>query len=89
MHHPRAGPAGRRAGVLEEREVAAGRAVLIGVEEVVDGRIVLVDRLLDHPQAQHADVELDVAGRVAGDRGDVVDAFELHRVLPLVDRATS
>ncbi len=52
MHHPVAGPASRRAGVLEERDVCARRAALIGVEEVVDGRVVLVDGLLDHPQAE-------------------------------------
>ena len=68
----------RRAGVLEERDVGAGGAALVGVEEVVDGRVVLVDRLLDHPQAQFARVELDVRGRVAGDARDVVDPFELH-----------
>jgi hypothetical protein len=97
VDHPRAGPAGRSAGVLEERQVAAGRAVLVGVEQVIDGRVVLVDGLLDHPQAQDSDVELDVAGRVAGDRRDVVDALELHRVLlccarnilSVVARATS
>jgi hypothetical protein len=31
---------------------------------VVDGRIVLVDGLLDHPEAERAGVELDVARRV-------------------------
>jgi hypothetical protein len=59
---------------------------------VVDGRVVLVDRLLHEPQAEHADVELDVGGRVARDRGDVVDAFELHESRSLskvVDQATT
>ena len=49
-----AGAAAGGAGVLEERQVGAGRALLVGVEEVVDGRIVLVDGLLDHPQAERA-----------------------------------
>ena len=75
---PGAGPARDRARVLEERDVGAGAAELVRVEQVVDGRIVLVDGLLDHPEAQHARVEVDVAGRVAGDRRDVMDAFELH-----------
>ena len=52
MHHPVAGAAGRRSRVLEERDVRAGRASLIGVEEVVDGRVVLVDGLLDQPQPE-------------------------------------
>ena len=68
-----------RAGVLEEGDVGAGAALLVGVEEVVDGRIVLVDRLLDQPEAEHARVEVHVPGRVAGDQRDVVDAFEPHR----------
>ena len=69
---------------------APGLPVLVGVEEVVDGRVVLVDGLLDHAQAEHAGVEVDVAGRVAGDAGDVVDAFEAHVISlssPLVVRA--
>ena len=79
VHHAGAGPPAHRAGVLEEGEVGAGGALLVGVEEVVDGGVVLVDGLLDQAQAQDARVEVDVAGRVAGDRGDVMDAFELHR----------
>ena len=55
-----------------------GLAALVGVEQVVDGRVVLVDRLLDDPEAEHAHVEVDVPRRVAGDAGDVVDALELH-----------
>ncbi len=78
MDHAVARAAWARARVLEERQIGAGRARVVGVEEVVDGRIVLVDRLLHQPQSQDADVELHVGGRVAGDRGDVVDAFELH-----------
>src|SRR5207248_4536807 len=47
VHHPVAGAAGRYARVLEERDVRSGRAELVGVEEVVDGRVVLIDGLLD------------------------------------------
>src|SRR5207237_5079716 len=50
VHHPRAGPAALDPGVFEEGEIGAGAAVLIGIEKVVDGRVVLVDRLLDQPQ---------------------------------------
>ncbi len=78
MHHAGARPAGHRAGVLEERQVGARTAELVGVEQVVDARIVLVDGLLDHPQAEDARVEVDVPASVAGDRRDVVDAFKLH-----------
>ena len=89
VHHPRAGPAGARVRVLEEGQIGARRGVLVRVEEVVDGRIVLVDRFLDHPQPQHARVEIDVARRITGDRGDVVNAFELHAPTPpVVPRST-
>ena len=81
-HHPvdhsLAGLALWQARVLEEGEVRAGVALLVGVEEVVDRRVVLVDALLDQAQPHHARVEVHVARGVAGDRGDVVDAFELH-----------
>ena len=75
---PAPGAARDRARVLEEREVGAGAAVLVAVEQVVDARVVLVDRLGGQPQAEHARVEVDVARRVARDRGDVVDAVESH-----------
>ena len=78
VHHPGARLAGRGARVLEERQVVARRALLVAVEEVVDRGVVLVDGLLDHPQAHDARVEVDVARRVARDAGDVVDALELH-----------
>jgi hypothetical protein len=78
VDHPVARAAARDARVLEERQVAAGPRLGIGVEEVVDGRVVLVDGLLDQSQAEHPHVELDVGGRVARDGRDVVNAFEAH-----------
>ena len=78
VHHPRARPARDRAWVLEEGEVAAGASDLVRVEQVVDGRIVLVDRLLDEPEPEDARVEVEVPGRVARDRRDVVDPLESH-----------
>ena len=60
VHHPGAGAARDRARVLEERQLGAGVALLVGEEQVVDGRVVLVDRLGDQAQAQHARVEVDV-----------------------------
>ena len=75
---PGACATGRGARVLEEGQVGAAAAELVGVEQVVHARIVLVDRLLDHPHAEHACVEIHVPGRVARDRRDVVDALEPH-----------
>jgi hypothetical protein len=81
VDHSRARPAAGRSGELEERQVRAGIALLVGVEEVVDGGLVLVDRLLHEAQTHQAGVEVDVALRLRGDRRDVVDSFELHRCL--------
>src|SRR5919204_52210 len=78
VHHPGARASLPRPGVLEERDVGARIALLVGVEEVVDGRIVLVDGLLDEPEAERPRVELDIARRVGRDRRDVMDPFELH-----------
>ena len=50
--HSRARAAATGAWILEERQVGAGRALLVRVEQVVDGRVVLVDGLLDEPQAE-------------------------------------
>ena len=71
---PLPAPAGAR--VLEEGDVRAGAALLVGVEEVVDRRVVLVDGLLDEPQAEDARVEVDVPGGVARDARDVMDPLE-------------
>ena len=76
MHHSRACTATPRAGVLEEGDVAARAPLLVGVEEVVDGRVVLIDRLLHEPEAEDAGVELHVPRRVARDARDVMDAVE-------------
>jgi hypothetical protein len=84
VDHPVAGAAGQRPRVFEERDVAAGAAALVRVEEVVDRRVVLVDGLLDEPQPERPGVELDVARCVAGDGGDVMDSFEFHRPFPNV-----
>ena len=79
VDHPVASASTGDAGVLEERDVAPGRAALVSVEEVVNGRVVLVHGLLDHAQSEHAGVEVDVARRVAGDAGHMVDPVEVHR----------
>ena len=63
---------------LEEGEVGARISLLVGVEQVVDARVVLVHGLLHHAQAHQAGVEVDVALGIGRDARDVVDAFELH-----------
>src|SRR3954465_6866375 len=78
VHHPGAGAPRNRARVFKEGDVGPRITGLVRVEQVVDGRVVLVDRLLDEPQAEHPRVEVDVARSVAGDARDVVDAVELH-----------
>ena len=82
VHHPGARSSATRSGILEERDVAPRGPLLVGVEQVIDGRIVLVDGLLDHPQTEDARVEVDVPGRVGRDAGDVMDAVQAHQVQP-------
>src|SRR4029078_12520207 len=74
----RAGPSTACARVLEEGDVGAGAARLVRVEQVVHRGVGLVDGLLDHSQAEHAGIEVDVAWGIAGDAGHVMDAFEAH-----------
>src|SRR4051794_18275092 len=78
MDHPAPRLAGSRVRILEERDVRAGPPFLVGVEEVVDGRVVLVDGLLHEPQAEDARVEVDVPRRIARDARHVMDAVEPH-----------
>ena len=82
VDHPRTGAAGHGARILEKGQVGARGPLLVRVEEVVDGRVVLVDRLLHEAQAEGAGVEVDVPRRVARDARDVVDAVEAHDVDP-------
>ena len=83
VHHARTRRPAPSARVLEESDVGTDAPHLVRVEEVVDGRVILVDRFLDEAEPERADVEVDVLRRVRGDAGDVVDAFELHvRRLP-------
>jgi hypothetical protein len=81
VHHPGAGPGGRGARLLEEGQLRARASLLVGVEQVVDARVVLVDRLGGQAQPEDARVEVEVPARVPGDRRDVVEAFESQRIL--------
>src|SRR5204863_3205133 len=78
VDHPVAGSARGDPRILEEGDVRAGIPLLVRVEEVVDGRVVLVDRLLHHPQAENARIEVDVRLRLSGDRGDVMYPLQAH-----------
>src|SRR5207249_4680386 len=89
VDHPGACTAPHQAWIFKEGEVGPGASVLVRVEEVVDGGVVLVDRLLDQAHAHDAGVEADILGCVGRDRADVMDAVELFhchrfptRVLP-------
>ena len=73
----RAALLGRRRPV-EEGEVGAGPRQRVGVEQVIGAGVVLVDGLLDHPHAHRAGVEALVARRVGRNRGQMMDAGELH-----------
>ena len=68
---------------VEEGDVGPGRGEGVGVEQVIGRDVVLVHRLLDEAHPQNLGVEPPVAGGVGGDRGQVVQAGELHGVLPL------
>src|SRR5690606_21641500 len=67
----------------EERQVRAGVSLGVRVEQVVRARVVLVDALLDEPDAEHAGIEVEVLLRGAGDGGDVMQtARAVHGVPP-------
>ena len=68
----------RRRRPVEEGDVGAGRCEAVGIEEVIGADVVLVHRLLDEAHAEHALIEAAVPRRVGGDRGQMVDACELH-----------
>ena len=59
-----------RSRIFKKGQVGAGRARLVGIEEVVDGGIVLVDRLGHQAEAQHTGVEGQVSGGIGGDAGN-------------------
>lgn len=83
VDHARARAARPGMGILKEGEVGAGSSCLVAVEQVIDAGIVLVHRLGHQAQSQDARVEVDVARRVGGDGGDVMNALELHPGPPM------
>ena len=64
-------------------EVGAGRGEAIGIEQVIGGDVVLVDRLLDQPHAENAGVKGQIFLRMGGNRRQVMDAGELHGAVPV------
>jgi hypothetical protein len=63
---------------IEESQIAAGRGDAVAIEEVIGRHVVLVHGLLDQPQAHDACIKGDVAWRVGGNGGQMMDAGELH-----------
>ena len=78
VNHAGARSAAGCAGILKEGQIGAGAAPLIGEEEVIDARIVLIDGFLDQAQSEHTGIKIDISLGVLGDRGDVMDSLELH-----------
>jgi hypothetical protein len=68
----------RRRRPVEEGEVGSRRGEAVGIEEVIGGDVVLVDGLLDQPEAEDIGVEIDIALGIGRNRGEVVDSGELH-----------
>ena len=77
-HFSRAPGAAVGVGPREESEDRPGGADRIAEVEVVAAGIVEVDRALHEPQPKHPGVEIEIALRLAGDRGDVMEAGDVH-----------
>ena len=61
---------------LQERDDAAGIALLVAVVRVVAERRLEVQRLLDEPEAEDSAPEVDVGSHVGGHAGEVMDAVQ-------------
>ena len=53
-------------------QMVPGEPSLVAVIEVVDVMVVEVDRLLDEPQTERAEAEIEIVLRIVDGRGDVV-----------------
>ena len=63
---------------VEEGQVGARTALRIRIEEVIRADIVLIDGALHQPHAEGLGVEAAVVADFRGNRGQVVDAEQLH-----------
>ena len=63
----------------EEREIGAGVAVGVSVEQVIRAGIVLVDAALDEPHAEDARVEVEILLRPSRDGRDVMQPVDAIR----------
>lgn len=64
---------------IEKGEIMAGAGDLIGVEKMIRADIVLIDRFLDQAHAQRLGVEVIIAARLRGNRGQVVQTEKYGR----------
>ena len=76
--HTTRAPTLPRGGPVEERDVRAGRRHAVGVEKMIGRDVVLVHRLLHEAKPERLRVKAMIARRVGGDRGQMVEAGELH-----------
>ncbi len=67
-------PSRRGVTVREKGQHGAGPALLVAEVKMPGARIVEIHRALDEPEAKHVAIEGQVAGGVAGNGGDMVDA---------------
>ena len=75
----RARTAAADAGPRKKRQHGARRADAVAVVKMIGGRVVEIDGALNEAQAERAGVESDVAPRITGDGGDVMEAGESER----------
>jgi hypothetical protein len=81
VNHAGAGAPDLYARVLVKGERGARLTSLGAVVGLADARNILVDAPLHESQPEHPHIEIEVASRVAGYCGDVVNPFEPHPVL--------
>src|SRR5262249_22443790 len=62
----------------KEGQDRPGCADLIAVVKMIGARIIEVDRLFHEAEAQHARVELEIVGRLAGYGSDVMNAVHCY-----------
>ena len=73
----------RRHRPVEEREIGAGAALRVGVEQVIRAHVVLIDRALHETHAERLRVEEMVVANLRRDRGQMMNAEKIHIHLPL------